>query len=102
MDKLFAGKCDYRKNDWLECLNDAEIRFRVQHIKYHFCDSQVCNDVTARLRLRLREYQQRQDALFHPYHEAENDMALIKELQTLLRQAFETSGAEFEKLQLKY
>ena len=57
--------------------------------------------MTTRLLQRLEEFQRRQEASFHPYHKAEEDMALIKELQTLLRQTHDTSDAVYEKLQLK-
>ena len=56
LDKLFAGKQDLRRDDWLWCLNDAGLRFRVQHMKHHFCNTKQCNNLTLRLRMRLRQY----------------------------------------------
>ena len=39
--------------------------------------------------------------MFHPYWEAEADMNLIRELQTLLSYTYDNSMDEYEALQLK-
>ena len=101
LDKLFAGKQDFRRDDWLWCVNDPGLKFRAQHMGNHFCNTPQCNDLTLRLRMRLRQYQKRQDARFHPYYEAEADMELIRELQILLSYTYDNSMAEYEALQLK-
>ena len=67
----------------------------------HFCNTKQCNDLILRLRMRLRQYQKRHDAMFHPYWEAEADMNLIRELQILLSYTYDNSMDEYEALQLK-
>ena len=60
-----------------------------------------CCNATKRLQLRLMQFDERQVAQWHPYSQAEEDIALNKELQILLRQVYDTSTATIDKLQLK-
>ena len=101
LDKLFGGKTDRRPDDWLSCMADGEIRFRAQHMQHHHCDNPACTDVTKRLQYRLVKFKKREDNLWHPYHFAEKDIALNKELQILLRLVYDKSAARVDMLQLK-